>query len=955
MRAHSLQSTSERILSLVGLALLAVLALTRTVRAQIPPIDPQSAGRTYVIAFPDTTTNLNDPRFPSPFPDALIIFIYSAVSNEVSIVGRNYSRTINLRGGRFETVYLNTTGSTNDNAIVTTSGEISNNTFRVEARDPIIIYCSMQTAFGGEMWAPIPVENWGKEYHVAAMPGELIADMYLNGKFRFERTPDVAPSEMLIVAAFDGTTVKIQPNSALMIPAAPTVVTLNANQAYQLQSYADTLLDQQPDMGGSHIVANRPIGVISGNTRSQVVTMRQGVTNNTMRNMLIEWLPSVEQYGTEFVYLPSWDTRRSLGIASERDGQKRLVEVVRVYGSSAAPSAIHYYHDTTSVETSSVMSRSLQHYTIAANAPAYIRTEEPAQAMMMSTPTIEAILETSANMGARIYSTWSTHMVELVPREQWTTFAPIYVPSLPYDMRHYINVVADTNALDKVFDRYGAPFDFNMGAIVGTSLMWGTTELTPDQTYYLEAKEGATFYAYQYGLRPGREYYRPDTVIHSPEYQEIMSLAYGMPLAPRRSILRPGDSLRIDTLHRPCEFNVKLRAANPNPVGFRSIEMEPGSINAHIELIQPSGPGGVIGLTEVELYIAPIDRSRDASGMLIATDRTGKRTGIPFFYKADRPQILPAQSVDFTEVAVNNAQDTVITLTNTSDKEMCINNIRLRHGNQAISVLGTSPAGPALAPAVPVSLPPGEQMQIRIRATPLASNRFYADTLRVALCCSELQIPLTVRAAIPCIDVQDLDFGVLNIGQQATQDLQICNQGQGHVTFGNPSGDSVITWLTDVFTVAQQDLDRLRSARLGPGDCIAIPVTFLAQQADTFRTVARLWANTRDCRDTSLWYAIVRKPASTVEPHGALSGTLRIAPNPTSGRAAFHVATPVPGYVSLDIYNSLGEKIAGLVNGPLHSGNHAFVWDGSAEPPGLYYCKLMINGHTTTQTVMIQR
>ncbi len=954
MRLNPLRSTLFPWCHAGCLGILFLLLLALPAWAQIPPLDPATTGKLYVIAFPDTTTNINDPYFITPIADALSILVYSAANTELTITGRNEHRKINLRGGRFEIIPLNGSGGTSDNSIVTVSGTISPNTFRVESSEPIILYCSMQTAFGGDMWTPVPVEQWGKEYHVAAMPGELVADMELRG-LRFKRSSDVAPAEMLIVAAYDGTTVNIYPNGKLMPPTAPRTITLNANQSYQLQSLTHSDSAIQADIAGSLIVANRPIGVISGNTRAQVREVRSAFTNNTMKNLLVEWLPSVEQYGKEFVYLPSWDTQRSLGLQTEKPGQKRKLELVRMYGSSKTPSKVYYHGGNGPVDSGSLMSRTLDEYETDALTPRYIRTGQPAQAMMISTPTMETILEMNSVLGLRIYETWSPYMMELVPREQWSSFAPYFAPTLPDKMRHYINVVADTGARDRIFDKYGSPFQFNMGRIAGSPLMWGTMEIVPGQTHYLEADRGITFSAYQYGIRKGMEYYSADTTEGAPRYQEVIALAYGFPLAPRRTILRLADSLRIDTTRRACELAVKIRSVNANPVGLRSVELAPGTINTRVDLRSPSGPGGVIGLTEVELALVPIVPEADASGTLVIIDRTGRRSTMQFSYKGDQVKFTPENLLAFNDVEVNDTGDTTVTIANTSGKVMCINAIRMRYGNQGLSVVSTTPAGPALVPAVPISLLPGEQIQVRIKAAPLAKNRQYSDTLRVMLCCSEVKLPLHLSPAVPCLSVGDLDFGVMIIGQQVTRDLRICNEGRGYVTFDDAPGDSALTWLSGNFLVRREQLDSLRAARLGPGECITIQVAFKAQKADTISTIARLWASTRDCRDTSIWKVTVRPRLSGVEREMEPGGGMLVSPNPSSGTVVIQVSARSAGHLSLEICNSLGETVASLADGTTSAGDHTFLWNASAEPAGLYYCRMKMDGRSTTASVLLQR
>ena len=90
------------------LSTLLLLVLASALHAQPGNEDLESsAGTTYVIAFPDTTMNTFDARYPNlRHPDNAYMFIYSAVDNRVSIRGAGFTKTELLQAGKFTIVNL---------------------------------------------------------------------------------------------------------------------------------------------------------------------------------------------------------------------------------------------------------------------------------------------------------------------------------------------------------------------------------------------------------------------------------------------------------------------------------------------------------------------------------------------------------------------------------------------------------------------------------------------------------------------------------------------------------------------------------------------------------------------------------------------------------------------------------------------------------------------------------
>lgn len=945
-----------RALSVLFVSCAAMMGGT-VLRAQSPSLDPESAGRSFIVAFPDTTTNLTDARFQNPLLDGLAFFIYSAVDNQVTIRGQRYNNTVYPKAGRFEQVFIQNGNTFTDSMFTTQSGVVTANTFRIDAQAPIVVYCYVMTKFGGEMWTPIAVERWGMEYFLAASPGEVVVDADQDQKLVYIFRNRMAHAQATIIAAYDGTNVTIYPTAQLH--KSPQLrVTLNAGQVYQVQSLVDTATQGaggvQPDIGGTYIVADRPIGVISGNTRAQALSDATAVTGNSLKNLAIEWLTPSEQFGRQFVYTPTWDTRRLTGARNEKVAEKRGYELVRLYGTSQTPSRVFFQKDTLKYDTTTLITSQARSYKTSATKARRILTEKPAQAMMQSSAVVRYNGTVSGIAGSSSYDTWAPYAVEMTPREQWTTFAPFFAPSYPFETLHYINVVADTSALDKVYDENGAPFDFNQGIIPGTDLMWGTIQYQPGTTHYLEAREGARFSAYAYGLRQGSELYSPKSTRASAEYREMQALSYGYPIAPNRRILRSGDTLMIDTTNAACETRVKVTAVNQQPVGLRTASLD-SAVNASFTVVTPSG-AGVIGATQAEFRLVPVDASRDASGVLVLVDRTGKRWRVPYQYTAERASFNAGILFDIGEVNVSETKDTVVFVTNPMPFPVTVRSVRLTRGDRAIAVSGQDP-GPVTNPPSAQVLRPGDTLRVLVKGSPTAKDIVYRDTLDVTLSCYSMRLPLQMGSVAPCLVVDDLDFGELTLNQERTLNLRICNQGGGYVTLTRAEADSVISWIERNFTIAREEFDRIRNARLGAGQCIEVPVTFVAAVPGTYQAIARVWATTRDCRDTSVWRAVVTRPTLSVTAPGESTAPsiMQVQPNPTGGSTQITVRLRQPSHATVAIFDAVGRRVAVLLDRRAEPGNHTVTWDAASFPAGVYYCRASAGGHTAARTILVTR
>jgi hypothetical protein len=98
----------------------------------------------------------------------------------------------------------------------------------------------------------------------------------------------------------------------------------------------------------------------------------------------------------------------------------------------------------------------------------------------------------------------------------------------------------------------------------------------------------------------------------------------------------------------------------------------------------------------------------------------------------------------------------------------------------------------------------------------------------------------------------------------------------------------------------------------------------------------------------------------TVRNNQGLSGLdpdnlfFRIFPNPTSGNATIEYVLSAASFVHLTILDPLGRSVVALVNGDQQKGKYGLVLNTSILAPGIYYCRLNVNGKQVTRKLIFE-
>lgn len=69
-------------------------------------------------------------------------------------------------------------------------------------------------------------------------------------------------------------------------------------------------------------------------------------------------------------------------------------------------------------------------------------------------------------------------------------------------------------------------------------------------------------------------------------------------------------------------------------------------------------------------------------------------------------------------------------------------------------------------------------------------------------------------------------------------------------------------------------------------------------------------------------------------------------PNPFNPTTTIRYALPVRGYVTMTVYNAIGQKVADLVRGEVDAGYHDVRFDASRFSSGVYFCRMLVQSGT---------
>ena len=751
--SHYRSSTMKQSSLLASLLFLAAALSTSAQPATPFPLET-IGGRTYLICYQDTTTNTQDRRFEDNRPEVFRLYIYSAVTQDVRVSRPGGAGlTVRLKAGEM------TWFDTKEVAVplLTTMNSVERNkVLLVNAPEPILIYTYISSTFGTAATLPLPVEAWGTEYVVAAWEGNGVRNVYP----RTPRSVDAdeiksAPAKITVLAIYDSTEVLIEPTDSLEGCHGCERVLLMAGDVYGVEGKNDTA--RRRDIAGTRVTGSKPIGVISGNTRTEIELLDlYTIVGNARKDLVSEWIRPTYLHGTRFVYLP-WTEERY----NRFDLFPRQPDFVRVYPTRPEETTLTRIgpDDSTNFNGSTRQIRGFFHDRIADSLEGYLyESSGPAQAFQAPNPLTQ--LDTYYNpsiAGARDYTSGSA-MVEMVPRERWTSFAPFRTPvksgSISLGMKNFLNIVADSAHAPLITIRAGlkgekVPVEMPW-VIPGSSLRWGIVELEANSTYLVEGPDSVRFSGFVYGFEPGSETFQPtartDTADAQPaEYMEDVAKAYAFPLPSLHDRRRElPQTYLVEKNDLGCgAVLIVVKRRGLVQMYPQSIEVDTGR-TSNVEVMFNWSVDSVRFATSGEFRIAvqPVDRNQPMKvALLLQQDHPDAPVQEVVLEYA--PPILSFEREGVKVLGASGSFDTTIVLRNDSEVQVDLFRLLLDSNNQGFSILGTEPWSEYLNELSAAELAPGDSITVLLRYES-GGRSFATENLGVESGCFTYRIPLRV-------------------------------------------------------------------------------------------------------------------------------------------------------------------------------------------------------------------
>jgi hypothetical protein len=76
-------------------------------------------------------------------------------------------------------------------------------------------------------------------------------------------------------------------------------------------------------------------------------------------------------------------------------------------------------------------------------------------------------------------------------------------------------------------------------------------------------------------------------------------------------------------------------------------------------------------------------------------------------------------------------------------------------------------------------------------------------------------------------------------------------------------------------------------------------------------------------------------------------------PNPFNPSTEIRFQLPEDSYVTLEVFNSLGQKVAALLDEQYSAGYYSVTWDAKHRPSGAYYYRLQAGNYTASKMMML--
>lgn len=690
-----------------------VVVACHALQAQVERILPRRStssleGTAFVVGFMQNEIgNISvEPRlqiFISSQYDAVVTITYpTAPFQQIRYIAAN-------------TVHVETVPS---NYACETSEVVERKAIGIVSTAPIVVYALNSLATSTDSYSVIPIKHLGMQYFTVNMPTDYYQPRWPNAELDTARRV----GEFMIMGVKNNTDVTITPATTTRNnqPAwRPFSVTLDSGEVYQVQARAGSY--GMNDLTGSRIEADRPVAVLSGHMRSSVPTRQRD-----SKDHLVEMLPPLEKWGTEYVTTP---------FAQVEGG-----DIIRIMAADA-DTRVEMIADGATFEHT--FSRAGEWRDLTVSAPVLYRGNKPFFVTQFMP---------SSRVASGTSPFYDPAMVVVPSTDRFVQHALFQFPTLdtnvqvgtPREFYYYVNLVAEAAALPtlrvnvkRVLDL--AP-EIQTQVVPGTDLHWAQVRFVPG-VYLLTADTGR-FSGVMYGTA------------YADSYANLFGVSYE-PIVERERT-PPSYQLQVS-----CG-SVKgvIADVGVDSVQLRSVQVQTALTYNYTWII--SNPIDNKGSIEFSAQVR--DLSKPAQLVIHTYDVLGN--GKEWLYQYVPSQFRAPTAVD---VSVMQQQRTCVpvSIVNTGDSTITIASVRLNGDPQFVFD----------EPPTQTTIAPGDSLTVVVCYEPSTASGSRRCVVEVMIDCGRrIQVPVRVATSASLV-AQDLDLGRVRIGDTVCGSVPIVNNG----------------------------------------------------------------------------------------------------------------------------------------------------------------------------------
>lgn len=605
----------------------------------------------------------------------------------------------------------------------------------ITSTEPISVYCYNSRYLTSDGYLALPISSWGTQY----VSANYYLDHYTpsdSSEDYFQYLCDKAPrgGEFAVIASQE-TVVSVYPKTK-------TAGGQPAGAMFQRVLQKGDILQVQDggtvrgatDLTGSVIIADKPVGVLSGHVRAGIPIQFD------TKDHLIEMIPPREMLSTEHVLIPF--------------GQRNAGDIVRVISSEPGETNVSLSVGGVEVETFALSGMG-EWGEYQMDQPTVITSDKPVLVTQYSKSSGADTANANRPPRTPMVHPFDPDMMVITPTDQYVNAAvfqtlPNKASSDPRAVNqfdaHYLTVVAEQESFASIRlndMRLADQLGFVTGTVEGAAqpYRWATVRIGDGQTHVLTSD--GLFTGFVYGVGEYDSYAWP--------------IGSGM-----RRLQQTDDNAPTITAVQQCDrFAVRVADSGMTQSGLRKVWM----VDSASSNVSFQGSLLVHGDDYNNATVATIDPTIPGTAQIVAEDLQGNLDTFNLRLPVIAP-IFSSDSLLFSDVPPGILAMRDLTLWNHTGQPMRIDSVALITNREFILAVRYQGAVVETEGGLPIT--------VTFKSDEVQN---FTDTLLVGANCRVYRIPVAAQMPFPQIATEDLEYYGVRAGRAKTMRLRVWNPG----------------------------------------------------------------------------------------------------------------------------------------------------------------------------------